>query len=106
MNTENWEEYPCLHPQIIKTLYEQGYEKPTNIQAEVLQNYKHFYDFLIASQTGSGKTISFAAPIVSELLNLSGKSALPSKVVCLVMAPTRELAQQIEGVFGILLKGT
>ena len=61
---------------------------------------------MIASQTGSGKTIAFAAPIVSELLNLSGKNMLPEKVVCLVMAPTRELAQQIDGVFKILLRDT
>ena len=65
MNTESWEQYPCIHPQIIQILHNKGLDKPTNIQAEVFQNYKHFYDFLIASQTGSGKTIAFAAPIVS-----------------------------------------
>ena len=81
-------------------------EHPTAIQAEVFQNYKHYYDFLIASQTGSGKTLAFAAPIISDILTLAKKAPIPKKVICLVMAPTRELAQQIEGVFGLLIKDT
>ena len=89
MEAENWEEYPCLHPNVVCTLQNAGYERPTTIQSEVFQNYKHYFDFLIASQTGSGKTLSFAAPIVSDLLALSAKVKLPCKIVCLVMAPTR-----------------
>jgi superfamily II DNA/RNA helicase len=61
----------------------------------VYENYKHYYDFLIASQTGSGKTLSFAAPIVSDLISLSEKTPLPSKPLCLILTPTRELALQI-----------
>lgn len=92
---QKWEEYSCLHPNIVSTLYNQGFDNPTLIQAEVFQNYRHYYDFLIASQTGSGKTLAFAAPIVSDLCNLSDKVNLPNKTFCLVLTPTRELALQI-----------
>ena len=89
METQNWEDFTCLHPTVITTLQEQGFQTPTQIQTEVFNNYKHYFDFLIASQTGSGKTLSFAAPIVSELLTLEKKITLPGKVMCLVLTPTR-----------------
>ena len=84
---------------IIKSLYKAGFERPTKIQAEVLQEFKHYYDFLIASQTGSGKTLAFALPVLSDLLYFHKNSALeklPEALLGLIITPTRELAQQIE----------
>ncbi|WP_267128703.1 DEAD/DEAH box helicase family protein [Komagataeibacter medellinensis] len=53
--------------------------------------------------TGSGKTVAFAAPIISTL---AAQAADNSRVRCLVLSPTRELAGQIAGVLRGLARGT
>lgn len=83
----------------MKSLKQSGFERPTKIQAEVLSEFKHYYDFLIASQTGSGKTLAFALPVLSDILDFLKNSSLdflPEVLLGLIITPTRELAQQIE----------
>ena len=69
----------------------QGYERPTAVQASALPYAsKHRVDLIVASQTGTGKTLCFAIPIIERL-------AAPSGVLkALILTPTRELALQIE----------
>ena len=69
-----------------------GYEEPTQIQREAIPLILEGRDLLGASHTGSGKTAAFALPILS-LLNR------PGPLRCLVLEPTRELAQQVEKAF-------
>ncbi len=78
-----------------------GYETPTPIQAEAIPYILEGKDVLAVAQTGTGKTAAFALPILHRLGD--GRSPRPEqqgrrgsrKIRCLVLAPTRELAQQI-----------
>ena len=105
----SWSEFECLHPDVVNALLEKQLTKPTHIQAEVFQHYHHYHDFLVAAQTGSGKTLAFGAPIISELIHLKQHLSMPRLPQCLiglVLTPTRELAQQIEGSFIMALEKT
>jgi len=87
-----------LEPAILRALSEKGYEKPTPIQAAAIPSLLEGRDLLGCAQTGTGKTAAFALPIIQLL---SGKPAriLPKSVRVLVVAPTRELAAQIDESF-------
>ena len=87
-----------LEPAILKALSEKGYVKPTPIQAAAIPSLLEGRDLLGCAQTGTGKTAAFALPIIQLL---SGKPAriLPKSVRVLVVAPTRELAAQIDESF-------
>ncbi|WP_319582774.1 DEAD/DEAH box helicase [uncultured Pseudodesulfovibrio sp.] len=81
-----------------------GYENPTPIQQQAIPLVLKGHDVMGLAQTGTGKTAAFALPILQRLLT-SNKSdrALPS---VLVLAPTRELALQIQENFNDLGKQT
>ncbi len=70
----SWSDFNTLDHAVVKLLSKQGFKHPTPIQAELLTAYRNHQDFLIASQTGSGKTIAFAAPIISHLRSLIEKN--------------------------------
>ncbi|MEZ5558067.1 MAG: DEAD/DEAH box helicase [Pseudomonadales bacterium] len=71
-----------------------GYERPTPIQAQSIPHLLEGRDLLGIAQTGTGKTAAFALPLLQRLSRASGKPQ-PRKPRALVLAPTRELAQQI-----------
>ncbi|HZX96375.1 MAG TPA: DEAD/DEAH box helicase [Myxococcales bacterium] len=68
-----------------------GYETPTPVQAVVLEADAQGRDLLVSARTGSGKTVAFGLAVGAELLPLPK----PGKPLCLVVAPTRELAHQV-----------
>jgi ATP-dependent RNA helicase RhlE len=82
-----------------------GFKKPTDIQYKSIPPILRGEDVLAIAQTGTGKTAAFAIPILHSLQDrkISGR---PDGVKCLVMAPTHELALQIESVFNNLGKHT
>jgi len=82
-----------------------GYKKPTDIQFKSIPPILKGEDVLAIAQTGTGKTAAFAIPILHILQDrkIEGR---PDGVKCLVMAPTHELALQIESVFYQLGKHT
>lgn len=80
-----------------------GYKKPTDIQYKSIPPILRGEDVLAISQTGTGKTAAFAIPIL-HILQEGKISGRPDGVKCLVMAPTHELALQIESVFESLAK--
>ena len=82
-----------------------GYKKPTDIQYKSIPPILKGEDVLAIAQTGTGKTAAFAIPILHILQERKSKIR-PDGVKCLVMAPTHELALQIEGVFKTLGKHT
>ncbi|MBS0289592.1 MAG: DEAD/DEAH box helicase [Proteobacteria bacterium] len=63
--------------------------QPTPIQSQAIPTALEGHDILASAQTGSGKTIAYLIPIISKLLNSACGSAL-------ILAPTRELADQIK----------
>lgn len=90
----------------IKTaIAKQGFKKPTDIQFKSIPPILKGEDVLAIAQTGTGKTAAFAIPVL-HLLQERKISGRPDGVKCLVMAPTHELALQIESVFHTLGKHT
>lgn len=82
-----------------------GYKKPTDIQFKSISPILRGEDVLAIAQTGTGKTAAFAIPIL-HILQKRKITGRPDGVKCLVMAPTHELALQIESVFKTLGKHT
>lgn len=79
-----------LDQNIIQALHTLGYEKPLPVQEQVIPNILSGKDCIVKSRTGSGKTASFAIPIIQ---NLEIDERSPQ---ALVLTPTRELALQIQ----------
>jgi superfamily II DNA/RNA helicase len=81
-------------------LAQQGIEQAFPIQEKTLPDSLAGRDVLGRGRTGSGKTVAFALPLVSRLAGLSGNGARaarrPNRPTGLVLAPTRELATQID----------
>ncbi|MFC5285408.1 DEAD/DEAH box helicase [Pedobacter alpinus] len=80
---------------IQKALKQEGYTKPTLIQAQAIPLLLAQNDLLGCAQTGTGKTAAFAIPIL-QLLHLQGPQQKGSRrIKALIVTPTRELAIQI-----------
>jgi len=86
-----------LAADILKAITEQGYTKPTPIQAKAIPVVLAGCDVMGAAQTGTGKTASFSLPILQRLLPQANTSASPARhpVRALILTPTRELADQV-----------
>ncbi|MFR6018394.1 MAG: DEAD/DEAH box helicase [Paraclostridium sordellii] len=91
---------------IQKALKEEGYLKPTPIQSKSITPLLEGRDLLGCAQTGTGKTASFAIPIIQQIYN--DKKALKGKrtIKAVILAPTRELAIQIEENFAAYARYT
>jgi len=81
-----------LSPQLLDAIKDQGYEKPTPIQAEAIPHVLQGKDVLGIAQTGTGKTASFTLPMIDRLAQGRAKARMPRS---LIIAPTRELATQV-----------
>lgn len=78
-----------------------GYEAPSPIQSQVIPWALQGYDVIGQARTGTGKTASFAIPILEQLDPLRENS----KPQAIVLVPTRELAAQVHGEFVKLAEG-
>src|SRR5687768_5972986 len=83
-----------LGPKITKAVREAGYTEPTPIQTKGIPIVLRGRDVVGIAQTGTGKTAAFVLPIL-ERLSAQGSASGRRAMRCLVLAPTRELAQQI-----------
>lgn len=81
-----------LAPAIYSALETLGFEKPTDIQSQTIPLALTGKDIIATAQTGTGKTAAFMLPILNNLLSDETKQG---QVRALVLAPTRELAQQV-----------
>jgi ATP-dependent RNA helicase RhlE len=79
-----------LHPRIAAGVQSLGYEQPTPIQKQAIPAILQGKDVLGLAQTGTGKTAAFALPILQRLME-----GPRGRVRALIVAPTRELAEQI-----------
>jgi len=86
---------------MMKALGKLGYEAPSPIQAQVIPWALQGYDVIGQARTGTGKTASFAIPILEQLDPLRENS----KPQAIVLVPTRELAAQVHGEFVKLAEG-
>ncbi len=80
-----------LHPKVLAGVSSVGFTKPTPIQEQAIPVALKGRDVLGLAQTGTGKTAAFALPILHRLATTPPKKG----VRALVIAPTRELAEQI-----------
>lgn len=81
-----------LKPEILKAVTARGYKNTTPIQAQAIPAILKGKDILGGAQTGTGKTAAFALPILDQLSGKRGRLKHPR---ALVLAPTRELADQV-----------
>ncbi|MBM3207606.1 MAG: DEAD/DEAH box helicase [Chlamydiae bacterium] len=84
-----------LNEILLKSIAEKGYESPTPVQSQCIPMIIQGHDLLAESQTGTGKTASFTLPMLHMLITRPLKVPV-KKTRALVLAPTRELAAQIE----------
>jgi ATP-dependent RNA helicase RhlE len=84
-----------INKSILKAIKEEGYTKPTQIQAEAIPHILKGKDLLGCAQTGTGKTAAFAIPILQNILGKEKLEKRPGPISALILAPTRELAIQI-----------
>lgn len=90
-----------LSEQMLKTVSGLGYSTPTPIQLEAIPLAMTGRDLIGLAQTGTGKTAAFSIPMIERLLQGNSKA-----IRALVLAPTRELADQIHQAVRDLTKGT
>jgi ATP-dependent RNA helicase RhlE len=90
-----------LDPRLLTEVARMGYTETTPIQSRSIPLIMQGRDILGQAQTGTGKTAAFALPILNRLLRSPG-----GKIRALIIAPTRELAEQIHVSFGELGRGT
>jgi len=83
-----------LDAKILKAVQEAGYTEPTPIQSAAIPPIIAGHDLIGIAQTGTGKTAAFTLPILTKLAALPSGTRRGTKV--LIIAPTRELAVQIE----------
>ena len=81
-----------LSPETLRAIDEVGYTTPTPIQQQAIPHVLMGRDVLGIAQTGTGKTASFTLPMIEILASGRAKARMPRS---LIIAPTRELANQV-----------
>ncbi len=94
-----------LDPKILNAVTKAGYENPTPIQLKAIPLVLEGRDVMGLAQTGTGKTAAFGLPLIHQLLSHEGKPA-PKTVKALILAPTRELVNQIAENLKLYVQGT
>ncbi|MEM1322692.1 MAG: DEAD/DEAH box helicase [Bacteroidota bacterium] len=82
-----------FHPNLNEALDMMGFEKPTPIQEQAIPIILEDHDLIACAQTGTGKTAAFLLPILNKLAKTPSQNG---KVNTVIIAPTRELAMQID----------
>ena len=94
-----------LSPTLLAAVKSAGYDTPTPIQNQAIPLALAGHDIMGLAQTGTGKTAAFGLPLVEHLLAHQGKRE-PKSVKALVLAPTRELTNQIAENLRAYVKGS
>lgn len=94
-----------LAPELQKALKRGKFTQPTPIQAKAIPLALDGHDILGLAQTGTGKTLAFGLPLINALLEMPGRPD-PRTAKALILAPTRELVNQIAESLRSLIAGT
>jgi ATP-dependent RNA helicase RhlE len=92
-NLKNFAALGLIDP-LVQRLAALDYSTPTPIQAKAIPAVLAGRDLMAAAQTGTGKTAAFALPLLQQLV-MNGPQVGANRVRVLVLAPTRELAEQV-----------
>ena len=87
-----------LSPELLRAVSDAGYKTPTPIQQQAIPYVTAGRDVLGCAQTGTGKTASFALPMIDKLTAGRSRARMPRS---LILEPTRELATQVEVAFEV-----
>ncbi|KAI0093577.1 DEAD-domain-containing protein [Irpex rosettiformis] len=94
-----WSSLPTtLTPWILDVIQAMGHTQMTPVQASTIPLFMQNKDVVVEAVTGSGKTLAFVIPILEKLIRRESKLR-KNEVGALVITPTRELANQIHGIF-------
>ena len=93
------------HPALLPVLAARGWAEPTPVQAAVLAPELAGKDLLVSSRTGSGKTVAFGLLLAQAALGPDDRMGEAGAPLALVVAPTRELAVQVQRELAWLLGG-
>jgi ATP-dependent RNA helicase DeaD len=85
-----------IHPALAAALEARGYETLTPVQLAVIEPQARDRDLLVSARTGSGKTVAYGLVLADTLFAADGTLAPAGKPSALVIAPTRELAMQVQ----------
>lgn len=88
--------FASVHRALARALAERGYSDPTPVQAAVTASELAGRDILVSAQTGSGKTVAFGLAMAGDILGENDRFGRAAAPQALVIAPTRELALQVE----------
>ena len=98
--------FSSAHPALGRALAARSYTEPTPVQAAVLADGARERDLLVSAQTGSGKTVAFGLALAPKLLGDADRVTAPGAPRVLIVAPTRELALQVQRELGWLYAET
>lgn len=87
--------FDLLSDKLKKSVQELGFSSPTPVQSEVIPKIIDGENVLFQSDTGTGKTFAYLFPLITKLDTLEEKKTLNSTVKIIIVAPTFELASQI-----------
>ena len=96
--------FPPVHPVLDAALAARGYDDPTAVQSAVLAPEAAGRDLLVSARTGSGKTVAFGLAAADTLMP-DGALPPPGAPIALAIAPTRELALQVQAELAWLYAG-
>jgi ATP-dependent RNA helicase DeaD len=88
--------FPTTHPALARALAARDYSVPTAVQVAVLDANASGRDLLVSAQTGSGKTVAFGLAMATTLMGADERLPPAGKPMALIIAPTRELALQVQ----------
>ncbi|MHC2018593.1 DEAD/DEAH box helicase [Methylobacterium sp. CM6247] len=88
--------FPTLPAPLVRALEARNYEDPTPVQSAVIEAAAQGRDLLVSAQTGSGKTVAYGLAFADTLLGDAERLDPPGPPLALVIAPTRELALQVQ----------
>ncbi|WP_243405152.1 DEAD/DEAH box helicase [Pelagivirga sediminicola] len=90
---------------LVRKLGQMGITDPTPIQSHAIPHALNGHDVMGLAQTGTGKTAAFGLPLIAEMMEADDRP-LPKAATSLILAPTRELANQIRDTLLPLVKDT
>ncbi|KAF7274293.1 hypothetical protein GWI33_013035 [Rhynchophorus ferrugineus] len=88
-----------IHKHILSNLEKHNFNILTNVQEKAIPTVLESQNVLIRSQTGSGKTLVYAVPMLNRLVNINPKIQRSDGVQAIVVVPTRELVLQTVDLF-------
>uniref|UniRef100_A0AAV1U870 RNA helicase n=1 Tax=Peronospora matthiolae TaxID=2874970 RepID=A0AAV1U870_9STRA len=87
---------------LVTNLFTNHFERPTPVQMQTIPCVLQGYHVLVSAPTGTGKTMSYLIPAISQVLTARERK---EEIMAVVLAPVRELAIQIEMVAKMLMRG-